>query len=243
MSSRLRGFNTNSTHAIGKRIVARSRQQMLPWHRWHSAASYPFASPPVKCAAAAGETRSAKLFSSQVSAGSSALVFGKVTGKDRRPSRTVACRHQVLSDDPLLALLCQFRAARSIIEVAIRPLNHLTEQAKFRFSKASKERPRGHSAPKRARGGLAAFSRGLPIDLADRDLVWRRTDTVALSRFLARSVPATLEFSAEPRRARRARSFFADSTPQEATPRRSNRGTLAPCRGRRGTPKKTDSRR
>jgi hypothetical protein len=33
----------------------------------------------------------------------------------------------------VLALLCQFLAARSIIEVAIRPLNHLTEQAKFRF--------------------------------------------------------------------------------------------------------------
>jgi len=40
-------------------------------------------------------------------------------------------------DSVLLALLRQFLAARSIVEVAMRPLKHLTEQANSCFSKAS----------------------------------------------------------------------------------------------------------
>jgi hypothetical protein len=40
-----------------------------------------------------------------------------------------------------------------------------------------------------APGGLAAFLRGLPAELADRDLVWRRTDTVVLAREAQRVRP------------------------------------------------------
>jgi hypothetical protein len=38
----------------------------------------------------------------------------------------------------------------------MRPLNHLTEQAKFSFSEANEATPRGHSRPNPSPGGLAA---------------------------------------------------------------------------------------
>ena len=58
-------------------------------------------------------------------------------------------------------LLRQFLAARSIVEVAIRPLNHLTEQAKWHFSESRHgERFAAVLFLMPSRGGLAASSSG-----------------------------------------------------------------------------------
>ena len=60
-----------------------------------------------------------------------------------------------------LALPRQFLAARSIVEVALRPLNHLTEQANWHFSESQQgERLAAVLFPIPSRGGLAASSSG-----------------------------------------------------------------------------------
>ena len=81
---------------------------------------------------------------------------------------------------PFIALLRQFLAARSIVEVAIRPLKHLTEQANSRFSKASE------ATTSRRFSSDSVFRRPRRIltwvlaKIADRDLVWRGHDAVGL---------------------------------------------------------------
>ena len=79
-----------------------------------------------------------------------------------------------------MALRSQILAARSIIRAAIRPLNRLTGQAKLGFNEAFEA-----SAPRRFSSGPPSrrprrILRGHLAEMADRDLVWRRTDTVVL---------------------------------------------------------------
>jgi len=66
---------------------------------------------------------------------------------------------QVEAATPIVALLRQFLAARSIVEAAVRPLNHLTEQANRHFSESQQgERLAAVLFPIPSRGGLAASS-------------------------------------------------------------------------------------
>jgi len=77
-----------------------------------------------------------------------------------------------------LALLCQFLAARSIIGAAIRSLKRLTEQANLPFNEASKASASRRWSTERPSLRPRRILRGRLAELADRDLVWRRTGRV-----------------------------------------------------------------
>src|SRR6185436_749336 len=78
-----------------------------------------------------------------------------------------------------IALLCQFLSARSIVEVATRPLKKSDRTGEIGHRRSWQgEASRDISARNRECGGLAAISGGLVPALADRDLVWRRTERV-----------------------------------------------------------------
>jgi hypothetical protein len=77
-----------------------------------------------------------------------------------------------------LALLCQFLAARSIVEVARGPLNRLTEQANWHSATPERRTPRDSSPSDAASRRPRRIFMWVLTKIADRDLVWRPTDRV-----------------------------------------------------------------